>query len=304
LSDWLKNVITELGNEESPTTITNTRGQERPATYSRKPSPPKTIFSPTPRDLDKALAAAKTIPDEQWPDRPLTVREAKKKANVEKRREAREAAAVDDGEEPDVPIIVGDFRDKETNWQLMELVEPGSVDLIFTDPPYAEKNLDLYKSLAEFGSFYLRPGGSLIAYSGSHMIGEIIRAMKEHLTWWWMIVDKLNGPYTTLNGKKVLCRHKPLLWFVKEKYDGAEWVVDVIESTPPDKTMHDWQQSLTEAEYCIQTICPPGGVVLDPMCGAGTTLVAAIRKNRRAIGVEIDSGAARRAINILNKAAA
>lgn len=39
---------------------------------------------------------------------------------------------------------------------------------------------------------------------------------------------------------------------------------------------------------CIAAGCPPGGVVLDPFCGAGTTGVAALRLGRRFLGVEIN----------------
>ena len=34
--------------------------------------------------------------------------------------------------------------------------------------------------------------------------------------------------------------------------------------------------------------CPPGGLVLDPLCGSGTTLIAAAKTGRSAVGIEIN----------------
>lgn len=39
----------------------------------------------------------------------------------------------------------------------------------------------------------------------------------------------------------------------------------------------------------VRHVCPPGGVVLDPFAGTGTTLRAAVLEDRRAIGIEADA---------------
>ena len=40
-------------------------------------------------------------------------------------------------------------------------------------------------------------------------------------------------------------------------------------------------------EFIIRSFCPPGGTVLDPFCGSGTTLAVARRLDRKAIGIDI-----------------
>ena len=41
-------------------------------------------------------------------------------------------------------------------------------------------------------------------------------------------------------------------------------------------------------EQCLAVGCPPGGVVLDPFCGSGTTMRIALRDGHQAIGVELN----------------
>lgn len=61
-------------------------------------------------------------------------------------------------------------------------------------------------------------------------------------------------------------------------------------SPPPDKSTHPkgWTQAPEDAEWYIERYTEPDDLVLDPMAGTGTTLLAALWLGRRALGVELD----------------
>ena len=63
-------------------------------------------------------------------------------------------------------------------------------------------------------------------------------------------------------------------------------IEDLIESQPADKTMHEWEQSTTEAEHIIKPLTVEGQTVLDSFMGSGTTVEAAIKLGRKSIGIE------------------
>ena len=57
---------------------------------------------------------------------------------------------------------------------------------------------------------------------------------------------------------------------------------------PAASPLHPTEKPLALVERAIANSSPPGAVVLDPFCGAGTTLIACERMGRRGVGVEID----------------
>lgn len=46
-------------------------------------------------------------------------------------------------------------------------------------------------------------------------------------------------------------------------------------------------------ELLVRACCPPGGLVVDPCCGSGTTLAAAMRAGRRGTGCDVSESAVR-----------
>ena len=63
----------------------------------------------------------------------------------------------------------------------------------------------------------------------------------------------------------------------------------VIEREDGTKVQHPTVKPLSLMEWLVTLITPPGGVVLDPFAGSGTTLQAARDKGFRSIGVEADA---------------
>src|SRR5699024_8937815 len=63
----------------------------------------------------------------------------------------------------------------------------------------------------------------------------------------------------------------------------------VIEREDGTKIQHATVKPLALMEWLVSLIVPPGGVVLDPFAGSGTTLQAALNKGFHPIGIEQDA---------------
>ncbi len=167
-------------------------------------------------------------------------------------------------------------------------IEGNSVSLILTDPPYHEKDIQLYDDLAVHASRVLREGGSLLCYAGHFAIGRIISMIEARgLKFQWPMAIIHGGPTAAIFGRKVLVGYMPMLWFVKGKYNG-EFVRDVIQSEFQGKELHEWAKSTVESDYFIKYMTIPNEIVYDPFMGQGTFGVSAVKQNRQFIGCEIN----------------
>ncbi|GAB2709548.1 TRM11 family SAM-dependent methyltransferase [Nocardia thraciensis] len=57
----------------------------------------------------------------------------------------------------------------------------------------------------------------------------------------------------------------------------------------PDSVKHPAKMLPVIVQHAVQAYTQPGDLVLDPMCGIGTTLVEALHLGRRAVGVEYET---------------
>lgn len=187
-----------------------------------------------------------------------------------------------------------DFRNSD--------IPDNSIDLIFTDPPYGQEAIPLYEDLAEFASRKLKDGASLVTYTGQMTLDKVMQVLGEYLDYWWIISIKLGGSHQAVHARKVFVEWKPLLWFVKkgQKPNIIEYLSDHIDSKPVDKVMHDWEQSVVEADHVIQRLTVENQIVLDPFMGTGTTGKATLNLSRKFIGIEIDNETSKTAqVNLL-----
>lgn len=78
----------------------------------------------------------------------------------------------------------------------------------------------------------------------------------------------------------------PKYWFNREGLMGEEDVWKFI-ARPENTGSHFAPYPRELVDRCLQCGCPPGGVVLDPFNGSGTTMVSAIDRGSPAIGIEL-----------------
>lgn len=73
----------------------------------------------------------------------------------------------------------------------------------------------------------------------------------------------------------------------------ASDVIDIpsINNMANERVGYPTQKPLALLDMLVEACCPPDGIVLDPFCGSGTTLVAAQRLGRRFIGVDCNPAA-------------
>ncbi len=192
-----------------------------------------------------------------------------------------------------IRILHGDFR----RVLVPPVVEPDSVDLIFTDPPYVSDSVHIYADLGRFAATVLKPGRLVAAYTGLFHLPEILRLMSRHLQYVWMVAVTFPGCGIQVLPRRINSGWKPIVLFSKGRYEpepGKAWLKDKIDCTEKSKQHHDWEQPVQQVTEIIRHLTHEGGLIVDPFLGSGTTAVACKQFDRRFVGCDVD----RRAVEI------
>ena len=73
---------------------------------------------------------------------------------------------------------------------------------------------------------------------------------------------------------------------VAQDWEEGVWEIPNVKSNHPEKTIHPCQFPIELVERCVLALTNEGDWVFDPYAGVGSSLLAAIMHNRRAMGVE------------------
>jgi predicted RNA methylase len=218
------------------------------------------------------------------PDKPINVRDLRTLRYEQVRDEllSRTTGRIKLGD--DFKIHCCDFR------KLGSQIEPGTVSLVLTDPPWEAK---LGPEIAEAVVRLLKPDGILACFTGTYFLPYFIEHFKAaELRYEWTVAD-VHRFRAIRNAGQVKSQWSPIVIFRKEprgRLQLNQVLEDVLRFEDVDKSLHPWQQSLATSAALVRSLSRPGDLTCDLFVGSGTVpaAVAQVGEGRRFAGCEID----------------
>lgn len=225
------------------------------------------------------------IPEPDWEILFAKAKANRKEAYVKRALRLGRDANAPKPQRPDGPgtaeVREGDFREV--------LADLRDVDAIITDPPYPKEYLPLLGDLAKWSNAVLAEDGVLAVLLGQSHLPAAYELLARGRPYRWTMAYLTPGAAYVSHQARVQSNWKPVL-----VYGGGPRFADMLRSEGLDaeaKHHHHWGQDF--AAFCTLTdrLTAPGQLVVDPFCGGGTTLAAAVATGRRSIGCDIDPAA-------------
>lgn len=213
-------------------------------------------------------------------------------------------------------VVNGDCMD------YLKQIPDNSIDLILTDPPYniaqySTGNIDLPgraalnndlaawdlppiepATLLEDFKRIIKPDGNIFVFTSYNLIGKWHEAFdSEFDTFQFFVWHKTNpAPKIYKNGFLNSCEMIACMWNKGHRWNftGQNEMHNFFESPicmRPERLSdpkHPAQKPVKLLEHIIKIASNEGDVIFDPFMGVGSTGVAALKNNRKFIGIEIE----------------
>jgi len=184
--------------------------------------------------------------------------------------------------------------------ELLRSLPTESVDLVLTDPPYlvTYRPRDGRRIENDTGVRWLRPA-----------FAELFRVLKSNsfcLTFYgWPSADLFVSAFRTSGFRLVshisfVKSYASFVGYTRAQHEVAyllakgrppkpeEPISDVLHWQYTENKLHPAQKPVSVLVPLVEAFSKPDGIVLDPFCGSGSSLVAAIKTSRQFLGIEID----------------
>lgn len=95
------------------------------------------------------------------------------------------------------------------------------------------------------------------------------------------------GPKRGLPSCNPLGKNPSDMWeFIAKEWEEELWDIPNVKANHPEKTIHPCQYPIELIERCVLALTNEDDWVLDPYCGVGSALIAALKNNRMAVGID------------------
>ena len=185
--------------------------------------------------------------------------------------------------------------------EVMQRLRSCSVDFVLTDPPYLAHycSRDGRRVANDGDATWLKPAFAeifrvlrrdsfCVSFYGWHQADKFIAAWREA---GFRLAGHLTFTKRYPSTQRFLSYHHENAYLLAKGNppQPTQRIPDVLEWKYSGNRLHPTQKPLCVLTPLIQCFSRPGDLVLDPVCGSGSTLLAAKLEGRRFVGIELDA---------------